>query len=233
MREDAEVAAIRERYARRAAQGHGRRYSMLDAANWQTVQERQRRIIQFLASARLPVLNEVRLLEVGCGHGGNLLEMIQLGLKPANLGGIELIGERLDVARSRLPGDVTLIAGDAMQASIPEGSQDIVYQSVVFSSLLDDRFQEELAARMWTWIRPGGAVLWYDFIYDNPSNRDVRGVPLKRVGRLFPQAEIRSRRVTLAPPIARRACSMSPFLYTLLNGLPWLRTHVLCWIQKS
>jgi hypothetical protein len=39
--------------------------------------------------------------------------------------------------------------------------------------------------------------------------------------------------VTLAPPLARGVCRWHPSLYTLLNLLPLLRTHVLAWVQKS
>jgi hypothetical protein len=75
-------------------------------------------------------------------------------------------------------------------------------------------------------------VLWYDFTVDNPRNPDVRGVPLDEVRALFPQARISARRVTLAPPLARAVCRLSPSLYPLLNAVPLLRTHVLAWIEK-
>jgi hypothetical protein len=102
----------------------------------------------------------------------------------------------------------------------------------VFSSLLDDAFQQRLAAAMWRWLKPGGGVLWYDFTVDNPRNRDVRGVPLARIRALFPEARVESRRVTLAPPLARAVCRVHPGLYTLCNVLPPLRTHLLCWLGK-
>ena len=85
---------------------------------------------------------------------------------------------------------------------------------------------------MWSWLRPGGAVLWYDFTYNNPRNPDVRGVPLRRVQALFPQGRITARRVTLAPPLARVLVRVHPALYGLFNSVPWLRTHILCWIEK-
>jgi hypothetical protein len=85
---------------------------------------------------------------------------------------------------------------------------------------------------MWRWVRPGGAVLWYDFTLDNPRNADVRGVPLARVRALFPVGLVQTRRVTLAPPLARAVCRAHPALYTGFNVLPMLRTHVLAWIGK-
>ena len=58
------------------------------------------------------------------------------------------------------------------------------------------------------------------------------GVPLAELRSLFPQARVQARRVTLAPPLARAACRISPRLYPLLNAVPLLRTHALAWIEK-
>ena len=126
-----------------------------------------------------------------------------------------------------------LTCGDASVVPVAAASADIVFVSTVFSSLLDDAFQQRLAAAMWRWVKPGGGVLWYDFTVDNPRNRDVRGVPVARVRALFPEAaSCEHRRITLAPPIARRGRRVHPALYTVCNALPLLRTHVLGWLAK-
>ncbi len=175
----------------------------------------------------------MRLLEVGCGEGGNLLEMIRIGLAPERLTGVELIEERFNVARSRLPQGLQLHLGDAGAVDLPSASQDIVFVSTVFSSILDRATQRALAAAMWRWLRPGGTVLWYDFAVDNPRNPDVRGVSRTSLRELFPDGEFQVERVTLAPPIARRVCRLHPSLYTAFNTIPLLRTHLLAWITKS
>jgi hypothetical protein len=101
------------------------------------------------------------------------------------------------------------------------------------SSILDDRLLDSVVRRMWSLARPGGGVLWYDFTVNNPRNPDVRGIPLERVRELFPHSERpRIRRLTLAPPIARRLARVSPRLYAMANAVPLLRTHVLCWFPK-
>jgi SAM-dependent methyltransferase len=227
-----EAEAVRARYARRASNVPADRYSMLWPANWQTLQERQRAMIGLFLQLGLTDLASLDLLEVGCGAGGNLLELLRMGFAPQRLQGIELLPERVARAREMLPAAVRLHSGDATAIVVPEASQDIVVQAVVFSSLLDDAFQRRLAQDIWRWVRPGGGVLWYDFVYDNPGNSDVRGVPLRRVRELFPGAAIVKRRVTLAPPIARRVTRLHPAMYGLFNTLPLLRTHLLCWIQK-
>lgn len=227
---ETETSAVRQRYARRAAQDW--RYHLLNPAALLPAQERQRAIAALLRARGLCEPECLNLVEVGCGAGGNLLDLLRLGFAPERLAGIELLPERVAQARCVLPASLRLIEGDARVASVEPGSQDLVYQSTVFSSLLDDAFQQQLADAMWRWLRPGGAVLWYDFVYDNPNNPDVRGVPVKRLRALFPHGAMTLRRLTLAPPIARRACALHPALYPLFNALPLLRTHVLAWIEK-
>lgn len=226
----AEAAAMAERYARRLHLVD--RYSLLRPDVWQTVQERQRAILQLLVREDLDDPSTLRIVEVGCGTGGNLLEWLRMGATPGNLCGIELLAPRLAIARGLLPAGVTLVEGDASRQPIASESVDIVCQSTVFSSILDDSAQQRLAHAMWRWVRPGGGVLWYDFTMDNPRNPDVRGVPMATVRRLFPLARISARRVTLAPPIARAVCRVHPALYGALNLVPLLRTHVLAWIAK-
>jgi len=224
-----EPQAVVQRYARR---GEPDRYSLLQPDVWHTVQEKQRTLLQLLRRLGWTDPSVLRVFEVGCGAGGNLLELLRLGLRPEHLSGVELLPERHAQARALLPEAVTLWLGDASTLPLPAGGFDMVCQHTVFSSLLDDSFQQRLADVMWSWVRPGGGVLWYDFTVDNPRNPDVRGMPLARVRSLFPQARITSRRITLAPPIARRVCRLHPSLYPLFNALPPLRTHVLAWLEK-
>jgi SAM-dependent methyltransferase len=225
-----EAAAVAERYARRGDVG---RYSMLNPDVWQTLQERQRAMLGLFAQAGLRDLSTLSLLEVGCGAGGNLLELLRLGFAPAHLSGVELLPERLALARAVLPSALALHGGDALDLALPAQSLDIVYVSTVFSSLLDDAYQQRLAQAMWGWLKPGGAVLWYDLRVGNPRNPDVRGVPPARLRALFPRGQLRQRRVTLAPPLARAVTRVHPGLYTLLNALPLLRTHTLAWVHKA
>jgi len=222
-----ESAAIRERYARRA-ELPADRYSVFGPDVLRRAHDFERGLVRLLAAQGIRDLDSKSVLEIGCGEGINLLQLIRLGFNPARLTGNDLREHALTVARRILPASVRLIAGEASGLDFNNESFDIVVQSTVFSSILDDAMQASVAARMWALTRPGGAVLWYDLARDNPWNRDVRGVPLARIHALFPQAQITARRITLAPPIARAA----PWFYGVLDALPFLRSHLLCWIAK-
>lgn len=224
-----DVEAMAQRYAKRVAND---RYSLLRPEVWQMHQEQQRAQWQLWRRLGWDDLNQRSYTEVGCGGGGALLECLQVGFAPERLIGIELLPERHALARRVLPPAVTLHLRNALEVPIQPESQDVVAQHTVFSSLLDDEFQHQLANTMWSWVKPGGGVLWYDFTFDNPRNPDVRGVPLARIRALFPDARFTVRRITLAPPIARCVCRVHPALYTAFNLLPLLRTHLLCWIEK-
>ncbi|MCZ8112412.1 MAG: class I SAM-dependent methyltransferase [Rubrivivax sp.] len=228
-RED-DVAAMAGRYARRAALA-----GLYDPLRPEVMQARHERLRVLAAllrrHARAP-LSELSLLEVGCGDGGNLLDLVGLGFDPARLLANELLPERAAAARARLPAAVRVLEGDALALPLPDASLDLVLQSTVFSSLLDPGFRARLAARLWAWLKPGGAVIWYDFAVDNPRNPDVAGMPMAELRRLFPAATIDARRLTLAPPLARRAAALHPALPALLNTVPLLRTHRLAWIAK-
>jgi SAM-dependent methyltransferase len=224
-----ELDEIVSRYALRK-QGQDAQYLWTNPAVNLPELEKDFAMLQFFARAGMTDFSRLTLLEVGCGGGSNLLAFLRWGFDPANLVGNDLLPPRLTYARRRLPPEVRLIEGDA--SVLDCGQFDIVYQSTVFSSVLDANFQMKLAKHMWNMTRPGGAVLWYDFCYNNPRNPDVRGVPSRRIRQLFPESKMIMKRVTLAPPISRPVSRISSRLWSLLNGMPFLRTHALCWIPK-
>lgn len=227
-----EIEEIRSRYARRQRLP-GSVYSLLSPAVYMGEQEKERCLIRWIRLAGLMPVAKRRVLEIGCGTGANLLQLLRLGFAPENIVGNELLEERAAQARHILPAGIRIVTGDACRMDFGAERFDVVLQSTVFTSILDDAFQQTLADRMWSFVTPGGGILWYDYIYNNPSNPDVRGVPVRRIRELFPEGAITTWRVTLAPPISRRVTRIHPCLYTLFNCLPFLRTHVLGWIRKK
>jgi SAM-dependent methyltransferase len=224
-----ELDAVRQRYAHRSS---GSLYSLLQPYPLRIVQEKERALVRWIHECGIAPVETRRVLEIGCGGGDNLLGLVRLGFRPENLVGNELLEERCATARHRLPAATRVLCGDASELDLASGSFDVVLQSTVFTSILDDSFQQKLADRMWRLAKPGGGILWYDFIYDNPRNHDVRGIPRRRIQSLFGRGEIRSWKVTLAPPIGRSVTRLCPALYTVFNLIPLLRTHVICWIRK-
>jgi SAM-dependent methyltransferase len=225
-----ELEEIRARYQRRA-QSDANPYAFINADVLLRQLELEWAMITMLKGAGLTDFARLRLLEVGAGNGNNLLRFIRWGFRPENLVANELLPERVAAARKILPVSVEIVAGDA-RALERDAAFDIVLQSTVLSSILDDEFQAELAQTMWRHVAPGGALLSYDFAVNNPRNPDVRGVPVQRLRKLFPAGHFEVRRVSLAPPLARRVAT-TRVSYALLSALPFLRTHRLALIRRS
>jgi ubiquinone/menaquinone biosynthesis C-methylase UbiE len=226
-----ESEEIIRRYERRK-QIPDNRYSPLNASTYMSEQEKERVLIALIKKAKLEPLNDKRVLEIGCGGGTNLLQLIRLGVQPINLFANDILTERIRDAKNRLSNQISFYEGDILDCSFDNHSFDIVFQSMVFSSILDDDFKKKLATKMWLWTKVGGGILWYDFIYDNPQNQDVKGVPLKKIKNYFPCQNIIIFRLTLAPPISRIVTKFNPNLYTVFNSICFLKTHLLCFIKK-
>lgn len=226
-----EIDEVRERYRRRNPVNDADVYNPLRPDVWQRMHQKQKVILQLFSDLGLTDLTDMKLVEIGCGSGENLLEFLRFGFLPENLTGIELLEDRAAAAAGRLPAGM-IRQGDAAEIEFVPESQDIVFQSVVFSSLLDDEYQEKLAGHIWEWIKPGGGVLWYDFVYNNPRNPDVRGISFKRIHTLFPGKRFIVKRVSLAPPVSRFVCRIHPSLCAWFSLIPFLRSHLLCWIEK-
>lgn len=201
-------------------------------AHFVRVQERHRETAKLLVEHNFTNMPELRFLDVGCGRG-NLLQMFTAwGAEQNNLAGIDLQTEEVERAKRVLPG-ADLITGDASKLPWEDSQFDLVSQHTVFTSILDRGMRNAVASEMKRVLRPGGGILWYDFTYNNPRNPDVQGVKAEEVAELFPGFDIHLKRITLAPPIARRIPTrMLPVVYPVLSILPMTRTHLLGLLVK-
>jgi SAM-dependent methyltransferase len=171
-------------------------------------------------------------LEIGFGGLGWLGQLINWNLCESDLHGIELDAKRAAYVKSALPA-ADLRVGDAARLPWPSGTFRLAIASTVFSSILSPAVRHAVAFEICRVLAPAGALLWYDFSYNNPRNPNVRKVTRRELRRLFRslQGEIRS--VTLAPPLARSVAPISVRLAQVLEVIPFLRTHLLAVLIKQ
>jgi len=202
------------------------RWSKTNVGNQWIAEERKQAIVTLLQGHGFLPLQEKRVLDIGCGSGAVLASLTDLGAQPCNLYGIDLLPDRIEVARRAYPG-ICFICGNAESLDFPDAHFDLVLLFTVLSSILDDRVAHNVAREACRVLKPGGAVLWYDFRYNNPRNPHVRGITRQQIHQLFPGLEMHLRTITLLPPLARHLGRMTPILYPLLAAIPPLRTHYL------
>lgn len=207
-------------------------YSPFNPSNLFMVQQRQRAELALLARHGLSRLEGRRILEVGCGRGGVLLNYLSYGAEPQTLHGTDLLLDRLQDAHNRLP-HLPLSCTDGQRLPYCDNSFDLILQYTVFSSILDDSLKSTLASEMMRVLgKPGGLIIWYDF-WLNPTNKETRGIRPPEIRQLFPGCGFEFRRVTLAPPIARRVVPLSWLLGTVLEKLKLFNSHYLVAIQPA
>jgi ubiquinone/menaquinone biosynthesis C-methylase UbiE len=215
------AAAYRSRDPRAAA-----RWDLSNPGNRRILDERRALVRRLLDSRGWVPLGKRRVLDVGAGTGVELAWLRDLGAEDSNLAGIDLLPERVESARRSFP-SIDFQSGNAERLPFPDASFDLVLAFTLFSSILDEATSRRVAREIVRVIRPQGALVWYDFRYDSPSNPNVRGVKGARVRSLFPDLEGRLFELTLLPPVARRLGPITRIAYPLLSTLPGLRSHLL------
>jgi SAM-dependent methyltransferase len=220
-----EINRLREVYA-----GYERspevlaRWSSANPGNRVILAERARAMRALLSAHGFWPVEDLRVLDVGCGTGRTLVQLRQWGARARNLVGIDVFEDYLEVARTESP-DIHFVHGDAAAMPFRIASFDLAVVFTVFSSILDTRFAGAVASEIVRILRPGGGVLWYDFRVRNPTNPNVRGVGRGQLDTLFPGFTQDLRLVTLLPPLARRLGPLTSRLYPALGAFPFLRTH--------
>ncbi len=226
----AETERIKAAYGRRQC---GDLYSWFNPGHLFGMQQREWRVLELLQKLGLSPLGNRKILEVGCDTGYWLGEFIKWGAKPQNLTGIDLFADVLITARSVQASKVSLVQANAAYLPFAPASFDLVLQSTVFTSILDDAMKQVVAGEMLRVTKPRSLILWYDYHVNNPWNPDVRGVDKREIQALFPGCRLQLRRVTLAPPLARLLAPYSFLLCSLLEKLQILNTHYLGVIRKA
>jgi ubiquinone/menaquinone biosynthesis C-methylase UbiE len=193
--------------------------------------ERRRLTRRLLEQEGWLPLGDRRVLDVGSGGGAELAWFRELGASESRLAGIDLLPDRVEVARRAYP-QLEFHLGNAEHLPFPDASVDLVLAYTVFSSILDPEMAANVAAEIRRVMRPGGGFLWYDFRYNSPANRNVRGVSATRVRSLFPGLKGELHGVTLLPPLARRLGLITPIAYPALASIPPLRSHLLGLLRK-
>ncbi|MEW6297941.1 MAG: class I SAM-dependent methyltransferase [Thermodesulfobacteriota bacterium] len=190
-------------------------------------------IPSFVTATWASSIGHKKILEIGCGTGYWLRELIKWGGQPENITGIDLLPDRVAKAQQLCPEAVRIQCGSAANLPFPDAVFDLVLQSTVFTSVLDMNLKKRIAAEMFRVVKGDGLIVWYDYHINNPSNPDVQGVKKREIHQLFPGCQIELSRVTLAPPLVRLFAPYSWLVCYLLSKIPWLCTHYLGVIRKS
>ena len=228
---NSDIKRLRQAYNHRSAQfGNSDYYSFHNPTNLFFIHQRERQILNLLKAEGVGQLVGKHILEIGCGGGGVLLDFLRYGAHPGCIFGIDLLHNRLGAAHQQLPGSYFANA-DAQTLPFPSGGFDLLLQFTAFSSILDHQVKQNMADEMLRMMKEDGCILWYDFWW-NPTNPQTAGIKPNEIRGLFPGCEFLFRKITLAPPIARRVVPVSWPFALFLESLKIFNSHYLVLIRK-
>lgn len=163
-----------------------------------------------------------RVLDVGCGTGSSILSLLRLGFDPANMAGIDLENERIEVARRQAP-SVDFRAGDARELGYADQTFDLVLESTMFVLMTDEIAAKAIASEMIRVTKKGGYVMLVDWRYGKPGSSTYRGLSKARVASLFDVGRatkvIAVEKGALVPPVGRFLSSRLPGLYFAVQAM--------------
>jgi len=176
------------------------------------------------------------ILDVGCGGGGALFQLIRLGFEPKNITGIDIQEERLAQARKIYP-QVNFVKGDATQMEFSDNSFDLVFESGMFATLPNDSVRKDIAREMVGVCKPSGYFVLVDWWTPKVGDPNYKALTRKELYKLFfvgSKTElIGVHRGALVPPVGRFLSKHAPFAYFLVaTCFPFLVGQVVYILKK-
>lgn len=212
-----ELAAIRSRYDRRE-----RTTPFWKRGYYRRIQCDREEIYDWIIKRSFSSLEGINVLEVGAGNGNNLPYFNNLGIPWQQIHANELRDDRVCNLHKSFPTELRVLPGNALD--VAGKRYDIILASTVFSSILNDDCRQELANHMLSLLSNKGIIIWYDFVYQNLRNPDVRGIREAEVRSLFRNAHsMQFWSVSVMPAIA---VLVGP-LYNVFRQIPFLRSHLI------
>ena len=178
-----------------------------------------------------------RILDVGCGGGGDLHELAKLKYRCENITGIDVLPDRLAEAKQLWP-QGCFIEGDASQMQFEDSCYDLVFESTMFATLPDDVLSAGIAAEMVRVCKPGGYLLLRDWWTPKPRDTNYKALTKNRLRKLFAVGRdthlIGIYKGALVPPVGRFLSARLPSLYFLVAAMmPLLVGQVSYLLRKN
>jgi len=169
-------------------------------------------------------LDTARILDVGCGTGGDLAYWRDQGVSADRLSGTEILPDRAAAAAELLPG-ATIVPVDGFTLPFEDDAFELASASMVLSSILEDAARARLFGEMLRVTSAGGLVAIYDFRVRKPWNPSVVAMNRARVAALGTPPDAARPAAPFLPMLPAVLRLPSVLRKPALRALP--RTHVL------
>ena len=168
------------------------------------------------------VPRDAKILDIGGGDGNALMTLLTCGFNRQGLHLVDMIEERVAVARQNL-GDRNIHCADMLDLAYDDGSFDVVFSSTMFLQITDDQLARNIGRKMRQLVKPGGQIFVFDWIYDG-GRAGYKAVNRARLNRIFELGgDLRltgTEKGALVPPLGRLLSKHLPSFYFLVQKMP-------------
>jgi SAM-dependent methyltransferase len=232
---DQDIVALAGRISRAVAKTpESYEYPWLNRGYMMQFREAEAAVLRHISKRTGGSLRDRRILDIGCGAGGWIHELIHWGAEPELIYGVDALAHRLEEARRKVPPGVNLSLVNAAKLDFADNFFDLVLMFHSVSMMAEEQMRESVASEALRVLKPGGAVLWYDFRYQRPTMRGLeRRISKRDLRRWFPGCRFHLESILAFPPISRRLARIWLPLWYLLKIIPPLRVCYVGSIIKS
>jgi len=101
---------------------------------------------RFLELLKTVEVSNKSILEIGCGPGGNLVELLQTNAK--SLAGVDISQQMVELAKQKLPSKVEITKVNGTVLPFEDNTFDIVFSATVLQHNTDDTMMRSLMGEM-------------------------------------------------------------------------------------
>ncbi len=196
------------------------------------IQELERAVLAALKRTRHTDLDQLKMLDIGCGAGHWEREFVMWGAEPKNIFGIDLMRERVELARNVCAPGVRIDCGSALNLPHADHSIDVILLFGIFCLIQEDNVWEGIARDAMRVLKNDGVILWCDYRFKAPGERQLRTFNKRDIQRFFPGMLVDGHPIHPLPPLLRKIGPIAPFICNVIAMLPFIRTHYFATIRK-
>jgi len=132
-------------------------------------------------------LSSKNILDLGCGNGYWLRNLVELGADPKKLTGIDISKQRIQSARLK-NNDINYQLTNGIDIPFPDNTFQVVMQIVTLSSIVEESTWRHLISEMKRVNSKDGYILWFD--HKKAFSDKLVGFTEKEVLNLFDEHDL-------------------------------------------
>ena len=171
------------------------------------------------------------ILDLGAGESDDCERFRLAGGHAERIIALDLLDEFIRNSRRKHPA-LRAVIGDAARLPFQGARFDLVHQSLMLSSVLDYTTRSAILREVRRVLVAGGLFVSYDARYPNPWNKETRPLRLSELAAELEGWSLETRSLTALPPLLRILAPVSLPACRLVEGVPFLRSHLLVLARK-